>query len=69
MTARVWSPLGLNVNLEVARTPREQERGLMNREWIPENGGMLFVFPDDAIRSFWMRDTIVGLDLVFIGEK
>ncbi len=43
-------------------------RGLMFRKQMDENRGMLFIFPDVDMRSFWMRNTIIPLDIIFIGE-
>lgn len=54
------------ISVEVADTDFLRNKGLMFRESIPENDGMLFVFPDDIIRSFWMKDTQVPLSIAFI---
>lgn len=43
-------------------------RGLMFRKQMEENRGMLFIFPDVDMRSFWMRNTIIPLDIIFVGE-
>lgn len=51
---------------EVARTPAERERGLMDREEVPDGTGMLFVFEEEAPRAFWMKDTYVALDIAYI---
>jgi uncharacterized membrane protein (UPF0127 family) len=53
---------------EVARTPAERQQGLMGRQDVPEGTGMLFVFEDEAIRSFWMRDTPVALDIAYLNS-
>ena len=53
--------------VEVARTPTEIERGLMHRRSIAENGGMLFFIDPAGERSFWMRNTLVPLDMIFVG--
>jgi uncharacterized membrane protein (UPF0127 family) len=52
--------------MELARTDAEQERGLMKRETLPPDHGMLFPFPLPMTASFWMKDTPLALDLVFI---
>jgi uncharacterized membrane protein (UPF0127 family) len=54
------------VTLEVVDTPAGLERGLMYRQSMPEDHGMLFVFPDDVVRSFWMKNTLIPLDMLFI---
>ena len=51
---------------EVARTSEEREMGLMYRESLPDGTGMLFVFPDAQIRSFWMRNTFIPLDIAYM---
>ncbi|GAB0114118.1 DUF192 domain-containing protein [Acidisoma sp. C75] len=52
--------------VEMATTPQEQETGLMFRTSVPADSGMLFVFPDVQPQAFWMKNTIVPLDMVFI---
>ena len=55
--------------LEVARTPEEQERGLMKRDSMPQNHGMIFVFPSEQVLAFWMKDTRFPLDILFLDRK
>ncbi|WP_187971828.1 DUF192 domain-containing protein [Aquibium microcysteis] len=55
--------------IEVADTPEERSRGLMFRERMPENQGMLFVFPQSLPVGFWMKNTILPLDLLFVSDK
>ncbi len=54
------------IHAEVAATADERRQGLMNREELPEGTGMLFVFPDEGARSFWMSNTFIPLDIGFI---
>lgn len=56
------------VKVEVADTAQERARGLMFRESLPEGAGMLFVFPEETQGSFWMKDTPISLDLIFIRD-
>jgi uncharacterized membrane protein (UPF0127 family) len=53
-------------NVEVARTDEEQDRGLMFRTSLPEGGGMIFPFKKPRIGSFWMKNTLIPLDMFFI---
>lgn len=52
--------------LELALTSAEHEKGLMFRRSLPDDWGMLFVYPDEAQRSFWMQNTFIALDMVFL---
>lgn len=65
-----WVIFGADtVTAEVARTPEEREQGLMYRENLPEGQGMLFVFPDSQVRSFWMKNTFIPLDIAYLDEN
>lgn len=55
--------------LEVARTAEERSRGLMERTSLPENAGMIFVFKDEELRIFWMKDTLISLDILFLDNN
>ena len=58
----------VKVGVELALTRDEQSRGLMWRESMAEDRGMLFVFGDSRPRSFWMKNTPLPLDIVYIDE-
>lgn len=53
--------------VEEADTEQRRRNGLMRRDSLPERGGMLFEYPDARERTFWMRDTCLPLDIVFVG--
>ena len=55
-----------DLTLEVARTNADREYGLMNRRSLPEHTGMIFVFSTDAQIAFWMKNTLVPLDMIFV---
>jgi uncharacterized membrane protein (UPF0127 family) len=62
-----WVIFGADTVLaEVAATADERAEGLMYRDDVPDGTGMLFVFPDVAMRGFWMANTYVPLDLAFM---
>ncbi len=60
---------GHPLTAEVAATDPQRAQGLMHRRMLPENRGMLFVFPYTAPQSFWMMNTYVPLSIAFLDEN
>lgn len=58
----------LEVALEVAATPPERARGLMYRSALADGHGMLFVFDEDEDHTFWMKNTLISLDMLFLAQ-
>lgn len=55
--------------VETATTEPMWERGLMGRASMASNQGMLFIFPDERVVSFWMKDTLMPLDMIFLNAQ
>ena len=55
----------LVVQVEVADSPEKRERGLMFRKELADGRGMVFLFDEEGEHSFWMKDTLIPLDLIF----
>lgn len=63
---RVVLPSGAVYRVEIARTPEEQAQGLMFRESLPAGSGMLFLFSDLLPHKFWMKNTMIPLDMIWM---
>lgn len=57
----------LEVIAEVVATPQRRQKGLMFREDLEDGDGMLFVFSEEKEHSFWMKNTLIPLDIMFVG--
>ena len=57
------------ITAEIARTESQHQRGLMFRKSLPKKHGMLFVFDDEMIRSFWMKNTIIDLSIGYFNKE
>lgn len=55
--------------VEIADTPEKRQQGLMYRDSLDENEGMLFVFPGEEMRSFWMKNTGIPLSIAYIDSR
>lgn len=58
----------VGVDVEVVATPPKIQRGLMYREHLPPDAGMLFIMGTDDEHEFWMRNTLISLDMIFIAR-
>ena len=54
--------------VEIAQKEEELMRGLQSRESLKEDGGMLFIFPKNGVYGFWMKDTLLALDMIWLDE-
>jgi uncharacterized protein len=59
----------IQFDIEIADQDSERMRGLMDRFSLPENSGMLFIFQNEEPRSFWMKNTYISLDIIYINSK
>ena len=57
---------GRCLKVELATTEKQRSRGLMDRTFLPETRGMLFVVPGDDFWSFWMKNTLIPLDIIWM---
>lgn len=66
VTFKTASGETFRLTVEIADTPEERALGLMNRESLEEDSGMLFAWPEDTESGFWMKNTLIPLSIAFI---
>lgn len=66
---KVFLPNGKIITAELAITDEERTRGLMFRKEVPEDYGMLFIFEYEEKHGFWMKNTLINLDIIWIGKN
>lgn len=57
------------IDVEIAETDAEKQQGLMNRPWMEETQGMIFLFDKNEPQAFWMRNTIIPLDIIYVNSS
>lgn len=66
---QIYFPDGRSVRAELAITPEERAQGLMFRQKLAFDQGMLFVFEREGIHSFWMKNMLIPLDLIWLDKE
>ena len=59
----------VRIDIEIADNEYERQLGLMKRKSMEDKQGMLFIFPDESMRSFWMLNTFISLDMIFVNAN
>jgi uncharacterized protein len=57
------------IDIQIANNEYDRELGLMFRKHMQENRGMLFIFPQEGVQSFWMHNTYIPLDMIFVNAN
>lgn len=68
-TTTIFVPPSTKIEAELAFTDETRATGLMNRESLDEDAGMLFLFQEMDLHSFWMKNTLIPLDLLWLNER
>lgn len=58
-----------DLTLELARTPKQKQRGLCCRDQLPADHGMLFIYDQPGFYQFWMKDTRLPLDIIWLNQQ
>ena len=59
----------IHINIEIADDDSQRQQGLMNRSFMNNDQGMLFIFDKEDRQAFWMRNTILPLDIIYVNAK
>lgn len=65
----IQTPAGITIQAEIADTPQKRATGLMYRDHLKKDHGMLFVFQEPQAWTFWMKNTKIALDLIWLDGK
>ena len=65
----IRTPSGVTILAEIADTPRKRAQGLMYRDHLKKDHGMLFFFSEPQAWTFWMKNTKIALDLIWLDDK
>lgn len=65
----ITTPEGFSIYLEIAETVDKRSKGLMFRKSLEANHGMLFIFPEMGYWTFWMKNTLISLDILWMDES
>jgi uncharacterized protein len=65
----IRTPSGIAIQAEIADTPRKRAQGLMYRDHLKKDHGMLFFFSEPQAWTFWMKNTKIALDLIWLDDK